>query len=183
MFWHASLRVILLRGSKSIRPAAPKTKLTCPHSDWFRLETMDDSFQPTIDMLLNVSVFIWFGAVCPWYEFAHNNVIPIYRLIFLGILVLLLRRPPIVFAMHRKIHQIERPRQALYVGFFGPIGVSAIFYLYISLEFLDAITVDGEVRPDAQYLKEVMNVVIWFLVVCSIVSSPTSFYEHHKLML
>lgn len=22
---------------------------------------MDDSFQPTIDMLLNVSVFIWFG--------------------------------------------------------------------------------------------------------------------------
>jgi NhaP-type Na+/H+ or K+/H+ antiporter len=144
--------------------------LTLFHSDWFRLETEDDSFQPTIDMLLNVSVFIWFGAVCPWYEFAHNNVIPIYRLIFLGILVLLLRRPPIVFAMHKKIHQVEKSRQAIYVGFFGPIGVSAIFYLYISLEFLNTITVDGEIRPDAQYLKEVMNVVIWFLVICSIVS-------------
>jgi NhaP-type Na+/H+ or K+/H+ antiporter len=117
---------------------------------------MDDSFQPTIDMLLNVSVFIWFGAVCPWYEFAHNSVIPIYRLIFLGILVLLLRRPPIVFAMHKKIHQIEEKRQAIYVGFFGPIGVSAIFYLYVSIEFLNKITVDGEVREDAQYLKEVM---------------------------
>lgn len=130
--------------------------LICYHSDWFRLETMDDSFQPTIDMLLNVSVFIWFGAVCPWYEFANNNVISIYRLIFLGILVLLLRRPPIVFAMHKKIHQIEEPRQAIYVGFFGPIGVSAIFYLYVSLDFLNRITVDGEVREDAQYLKEVM---------------------------
>jgi NhaP-type Na+/H+ or K+/H+ antiporter len=131
---------------------------------------MDDSFQPTIDMLLNVSVFIWFGAVCPWYEFAHNSVIPIYRLIFLGILVLLLRRLPIVFAMHTKIKQIEEKRQALFVGFFGPIGVSAIFYLYVTLEFLNKITVDGEIREDALYLKEVMNVVIWFLVICSIVS-------------
>ncbi|KAF2203313.1 hypothetical protein GQ43DRAFT_454544 [Delitschia confertaspora ATCC 74209] len=137
--------------------------------DWFRLETMDDSFQPTIDMLLNVSIFIWFGAVCPWSEFAHNSVIPLYRLVPLGILVLLLRRPPIIFAMHKKIHQIEEPKQALFVGFFGPIGVSAIFYLYISLEFLRKIKVDGEIRADAAFLIDVMNVVIWFLVICSIV--------------
>ncbi|OCL10108.1 hypothetical protein AOQ84DRAFT_252234, partial [Glonium stellatum] len=137
--------------------------------DWFRLETLDDSFQPTIDMLLNVAVFIWFGAICPWYSFAHNNVIPIYRLIFLGILVLLLRRPPIIFAMHKKIHQIKEVRQAGFVGFFGPIGVSAIFYLYVSLDFLRGITVNGEVREDARILMEVMNIVIWFLAICSIV--------------
>lgn len=59
--------------------------------DWFRLETLDDSLQPTIDMLLNLSVFIWFGAICPWASFVQNDVIPIYRLIFLGILILLLR--------------------------------------------------------------------------------------------
>jgi NhaP-type Na+/H+ or K+/H+ antiporter len=121
-------------------------------------------------MLLNVTIFIWFGAVCPWAEFAHNNVIPIYRLIFLGILVLLLRRLPIVYAMHKYIPQIEQKRQALFVGFFGPIGVSAIFYLYVSLDFLRKIKVDGEVREDAQFLIEVMNVVIWFLCICSIVS-------------
>lgn len=139
------------------------------YSDWFRIETMDDSFQPTIDMLLNVSVFIWFGAVCPWSEFYHNSVIPIHRLIFLGILVLLLRRPPIVFTMHKQIPQIEEKRQAFYVGFFGPIGVSAIFYLYVSLEFLRKLTVDGEIREDAKFVIEVMNVVIWFLTICSIV--------------
>jgi len=143
--------------------------------DWFRLETMDDSFQPTIDMLLNVSIFIWFGAVAPWRLFATSPVIPIYRLIPLGILVLLLRRPPIVFAMHKHIHQIEQRRQALFVGFFGPIGVSAIFYLYISLEFLANIRVNGEVREDCAYLMEVMKVVIWFLVICSVVSH-TSLY-------
>lgn len=59
--------------------------------DWFRLETLDDSLQPTIDMLLNLSIFIWFGAICPWASFANNSIIPIYRLIFLGVLILLLR--------------------------------------------------------------------------------------------
>lgn len=120
-------------------------------------------------MLLNVAVFIWFGAICPWDSFAHNNIIPLYRLIFLGILVLLLRRPPIIFAMHKKIHQIEDVRQAGFVGFFGPIGVSAIFYLYVSLDFLRNITVDGEVREDARTLMEAMNIVVWFLAICSIV--------------
>lgn len=138
--------------------------------DWFRKETLDDSLQPTIDMLLNVAVFLWFGAVCPWYSFAHNSQIPIYRLIFLGVLVLLFRRPPIVLAMHKKIHQIEEWRQALFVGYFGPIGVSAIFYLYVSLEYLQtSIDVDGQEREDAIRLGEIMTIVVWFLVVCSIV--------------
>jgi NhaP-type Na+/H+ or K+/H+ antiporter len=131
---------------------------------------MDDSLQPTIDMLLNLSVFMWFGAVCPWSSFLHNSVIPIYRLIFLGILILLVRRLPIVFAMHKGIHQIEQVSQALFVGFFGPIGVGAIFYLSISLEFLREIKVNGEIPEDVQQVIETIQVVVWFLVVCSIVS-------------
>lgn len=75
-----------------------------------------------------------------------------------------------VYAMHRTIKQIEEKQQAMFVGFFGPIGVSAVFYLYISLEFLESITVDGAVREDAARLEEVMLVVVWFLAICSIVS-------------
>ena len=121
-------------------------------------------------MLLNVAIFMWFGAICPWSLFLHNEVIPIYRLIPLGILILLFRRLPIVLALHKKIHQIEELKQAIFVGFFGPIGVSAIFYLYISLEFLREVTLEnGEQRPDAIILGEVIQVVVWFLVICSIV--------------
>lgn len=138
-------------------------------SDWFRLETMDDSLQPTIDMLLNLAVFMWFGAVCPWPLFLNNQIIPIYRLIFLGVLILLVRRLPVVLAMHKYIHQIEHFRQACFVGFFGPIGVGAIFYLSISREFLFEITVDGKVRQDAQEVADAVNIVVWFLVICSIV--------------
>jgi len=137
--------------------------------DWFRLETLDDSLQPTIDMLLNLSVFMWFGAIAPWESFNSTAAVPLYRLAPLGLLVLILRRLPIVLAMHKYIHQIESPRQALFMGFFGPIGVGAIFYLYVALEFLDTITIDGAVREDATALGEKMNVIIWFLAVCSIV--------------
>lgn len=141
-------------------------------SDWFRLETMDDSLQPTIDMLLNLAIFMWFGAVCPWSLFVHNDIIPIYRLIFLGILILLVRRMPIVFAMHKYIHQIEQLSQAAFVGFFGPIGVGAIFYLSVSREYLRTqVMVDGKPREDAKRVADTIDVVVWFLVICSIVSS------------
>lgn len=133
---------------------------------------MDDSLQPTIDMLLNLAVFMWFGAVCPWTLFLNNNVIPLYRLVFLGILILLVRRMPIIFAMHKYIDQIENLFQTSFVGFFGPIGVGAIFYLSVSREYLHKITVDGKVREDAQQVSDAIEVIVWFLVICSVVSPP-----------
>ena len=120
-------------------------------------------------MLLNISVFLWYGAVCPWAAFRTTEVIPLYRLVFLGILILLFRRLPMVFAFHSKIREIEEFQQAAFVGYFGPIGVSGIFYLYISVEFLATVTVNGHVREDAARLEEVMRVVVWFLAICSIV--------------
>ena len=137
--------------------------------DWFRLETLDDSLQPTIDMLLNLSIFMWYGAVCPWASFRENDVIPIYRLIPLGILILLLRRLPFILAIHKIIPQIEQFQQAAFVGFFGPIGVSAIFYLYISIDFLEQTVYHGAEREDAKKLQDTMLVVVWFLAVCSMV--------------
>ncbi|KKA20499.1 Na/H antiporter [Rasamsonia emersonii CBS 393.64] len=138
--------------------------------DWFRLETMDDSLQPTVDMLLNLAIFMWFGAVCPWASFADNDIIPLYRLVILGILILIFRRLPIVLAMHKYIHQIEHLAQAAFVGFFGPIGVGAIFYLSVSRQFLaEQVLVDGKPREDAQKVADTTNIVVWFLVICSII--------------
>ncbi|KAF5001183.1 hypothetical protein FGRMN_1207 [Fusarium graminum] len=139
--------------------------------DWFRLETKDDSLQPTIDMLLNVTIFLWYGAFIPWREFHDNSVIPLWRLVVLGILVLLLRRLPWVFGMHKWIHQIEEVKQAVFVGFFGPIGVSAIFYLFITLEFIEEHLSDeeGNPRSDIKNFAEMTRLIIWFLTVCSVI--------------
>lgn len=140
--------------------------------DWFRLKTKDDSLQPTIDMLLNVTIFLWYGAYIPWDHFGDNPIISTWRLLILGALVLLLRRLPWVFGMHRWIHQIKEVRQAIFVGFFGPIGVSAVFYLFVSMEFIEEYLSDedGVPRSDVKDLGETIRVVVWFLAVCSIVS-------------
>ena len=140
--------------------------------DWFRLRTKDDSLQPTMDMLLNVTVFLWYGAYLPWDRFADNALaLPAWRLLLLGLAVLALRRLPWVFAMRGAIRQIRHTRQAVFVGFFGPIGVSAIFYLFISLDFIEHHLSDesGAVRPDVADLPETIRVVVWFLAVCRIV--------------
>lgn len=138
--------------------------------DWFRRETEDDSLQPTIDMLLNVAIFMWYGAVCPWHRFLDNNVIPIYRLVPLGIMVLLFRRLPMVLLFHkfRLIHQIDDIRRALFAGFFGPIGVSGMYYLYVSREFLRGLDISGQKRADAERLSECIEIIVWFLIICSI---------------
>ncbi|KAF2861249.1 Na/H antiporter [Piedraia hortae CBS 480.64] len=133
--------------------------------DWFRLETEDDSFQPTIDMLLNVAVFMWIGATCPWHKFAHNEVIGIGRLIGLGICVLLLRRLPVILTLKRWIDQIGSWKEACYMGFFGPVGISAVFYLFVAREFL------REEKPhkhSEDTLAEMLEVEVWFLIICSI---------------
>lgn len=102
-------------------------------------------------MLLNIGIFMWYGAVAPWGKFLTNDVIPLYRLVPLAALVLIFRRLPWVYAIYKKIPQIEHARQAVFVGFFGPIGVSAIFYLYITLEFLETLgDSNGKHRPDGK---------------------------------
>lgn len=145
--------------------------------DWFRLETKDDSLQPTIDMLLNVTIFMWYGAVCPWSMFA-NGPVSLPRLIALGILMLLLRRLPWIMAIHKYIPQIEEWRHGVFVGFFGPVGVSAIFYLYITLDFIrglspatvdDGADLSAKLRPDVATLGTTTTVIVWFLSVTSIV--------------
>ncbi|KAI1373715.1 Sodium/hydrogen exchanger family-domain-containing protein [Hypoxylon crocopeplum] len=139
--------------------------------DWFRLATLDDSLQPTIDMLLNVVIFMWYGAICPWHSFLANGVIPIYRLIPLGILILLFRRLPFILAFYKRIPQIDGFQQAIFMGFFGPIGCSAIFYLYITLEFITTLNPDQGSTPrwDVANLQEDVLVIVWFMVICSVV--------------
>lgn len=121
-------------------------------------------------MLLNVAIFMWYGAVCPWEKFLTNDVIPIYRLIALGILVLLLRRPVVLLAAHRWIPQTEDLRQAIFMGFFGPVGVSGVFYLYITLEFIETLSHGGIPREDVAHLGEATTIIVWFVAVCSVVS-------------
>jgi NhaP-type Na+/H+ or K+/H+ antiporter len=57
--------------------------------------------------------------------------------------------------MHKWIHQIEEARQAIFVGFFGPIGVSAVFYLTSQEENQNAKNNEAPGRDDGVVAKVV----------------------------
>jgi sodium/hydrogen antiporter len=138
-------------------------------SDWFRIQTLEDSLQPTVDLILNMAIFMWLGAVCPWTTFTDGSIIPAHRLLFLGILVLLLRRLPAIYLLRRFIPQISSRRLALFTGFFGPIGISAIFYCCLAAEFLRPFS---DEHPELGLLEAKLQVIVWYLVTSSIVSLP-----------
>ncbi|KEF59079.1 uncharacterized protein A1O9_03922 [Exophiala aquamarina CBS 119918] len=140
-------------------------------NDQFERDTHNELFWSAVDMMLNISIFVWYGAVAPWASFATGTIITLSRLIILGVLILLFRRLPAILVIGSKVSQIEHLWQAVFVGFFGPIGVSAIFYLMVSTKFLGKLTLNekGVAREDIQYLQETMQLIVWFLAISSVV--------------
>ncbi|KAH7134876.1 Na(+)/H(+) antiporter 1 [Dendryphion nanum] len=129
-----------------------------------------DEVNSCIDVILNFGGFMYIGAIIPWSEFNQPDLTGITygRLASLGVLVLLLRRIPAIMAMFRFMpNTIKTWREALFMGYFGPIGIGAVFYvehtrhLFPKLE--DAETVEEE------NLLRAMGPVVYFLVLFSIV--------------
>lgn len=90
--------------------------------------TSDDRVRAlTIDEALNkyavLPVFVLLGVALPWSAWAETG----WALVLLVVGVLLLRRLPWLLALSPAL-QLAR-RDALFLGWFGPIGVSAIYYL------------------------------------------------------
>ncbi|KAJ2699128.1 hypothetical protein H4218_002834 [Coemansia sp. IMI 209128] len=93
--------------------------------DWFRVETEDTGLQETMNGLLSMSFFIYFGTIIPWSSFASEGK---WQMLVAVVLIMVVRRLPILMASYRLIPAIRTWQDALFAGWFGPIGVSAVFY-------------------------------------------------------
>jgi NhaP-type Na+/H+ or K+/H+ antiporter len=100
------------------------------HDGWFAAKTKRDQFPVIIDLLLNSSMFVYFGAIIAWDYFVSRDITPhlgIWQLILFLVLVLLFRRIPIVLAVKRITPDIRTYQEALFCGHFGPMGLGALF--------------------------------------------------------
>ena len=97
---------------------------------WFASKTKETHLPDILDLLLNASMFVYFGAIIPWSSFSPGEFTPditVGRLIGLLILIILFRRLPIVLALKRFIPDVKTYREALFCGHFGPMGLGALF--------------------------------------------------------
>lgn len=60
----------------------------------------------------------------PFSDFQNAELtLTVWRLIVIAILVLLLRRLPIMIALYKWIPDVKTFREAVFTGHFGPIGI------------------------------------------------------------
>jgi hypothetical protein len=117
---------------------------------------------------------------------AFNNpdtTITVWRLVVIGILVLLLRRLPIMLVLYKWIPDVRTFREAVFSGHFGPsmytnfifinhankfviVGVGAIFIATLALEKLPHPNNPPQNQTDILALS--MEPIIAFMVMCSI---------------
>jgi sodium/hydrogen antiporter len=148
------------------------TKLTC--SGWFTRKTEESHVSNVIDLLFNLSFFVYFGAIIPWdmMNAPELTVVP-WRLVVIAILILLFRRIPIMLAFKPVISDIRTWREALFSGHFGPIGVGAIFISILARAELET----GHTTPlqnlptDPTSPNYVLILAIWPIVSFLILSS------------
>ncbi|KAJ1889466.1 hypothetical protein LPJ81_006125, partial [Coemansia sp. IMI 209127] len=105
--------------------------------DWFRIESEDTGLQETLNVLLSMSFFIYFGTIIPWSSYTSENVLDPWRIAVAIVLVMCLRRLPTVMLTYRLVPAIRTWQEALFAGWFGPIGVSAVFYSIETIKQLD----------------------------------------------
>ncbi|QSS65379.1 Na+/H+ antiporter Nha1 [Histoplasma capsulatum] len=147
---------------------------------WFTEKTEESHVSNVIDLLLNLTYFVYFGAIIPWQQFNAPAIgmVP-WRLVVIAIFVIFFRRIPIMLMLKPFIPDIKTWREALFAGHFGPIGVGAIFAAILTRAELE----NGSTQPLAEPPRPgdenfAIVTVIWpittFLVISSIIVHGSS---------
>ncbi|WP_435178397.1 cation:proton antiporter domain-containing protein [Halorussus sp. AFM4] len=74
--------------------------------------------------------FVLVGVAIPWAGWAALG----WRGLLLAVLVLVVRRPPVVVALARWLHPLQTRKDVGFAAWFGPIGVSTLFYAMLAVQ-------------------------------------------------
>ncbi|KAK0382729.1 LOW QUALITY PROTEIN: hypothetical protein NLU13_9825 [Sarocladium strictum] len=138
--------------------------------------TADTKLPIIIDLMLNSTVFVFFGAMIPWTSFDELEPINQGRLLGVLALILLLRRIPIVLAFYKAnlLPHVRTTTEALFVGHFGPMGVGALF---LAIEARAQLETDTSLPlptpPDNLPPERQRTVALIWPIVCFIVLGST----------
>ena len=92
------------------------------------IETRHEEVQSMMERIFIVPVFVIFGAMLPWTDWKE---MPLYAWIITP-LVIFFRRIPTLFIL-KPLLPIFPSKDIFFMGWFGPVGVAALFYITMLL--------------------------------------------------
>jgi sodium/hydrogen antiporter len=161
------------------------------HDGWFRRELAETRLPHIIDLILNSTMFVYFGAVIPWDDFVLTSESTTARLtpgllVALLVAILALRRLPVVILAKRFIPDLKTYGEALFAGHFGPMGVGALFLAMEARAHLETEGESSEAEPSpSEGGPEYAQLGIDFIwpVVCFIVFGSTLIHGLSTLII
>jgi sodium/hydrogen antiporter len=84
----------------------------------------EEQGQEAVNRFFSIPMFALLGTAIPWHGWAELG----WRGALLVAVVLLLRRPPALLLLRPLLPSVRSTAEALYLGWFGPIAVAAIYY-------------------------------------------------------
>jgi NhaP-type Na+/H+ or K+/H+ antiporter len=137
---------------------------------WFSSRTAKMKLPSILDLLLNSTMFVYFGSIIPW-RLYKDNLAP-GSMILCVVLLLLFRRLPAMLALKRFTKDIRTWPEAFFVGHFGPMGVGALFLAIESRARLETGTSQPLPHPPKNSFHREALETVWpvvcFVVLCSI---------------
>lgn len=92
-------------------------------------EAQEQRIEEVFNRLFTIPVFVFFGMILPWHEWAEIG----WSGVFLVVALLTFRRLPMILFLRPLIPLLDRPAATLFVGWFGPIGIAALFYASVAV--------------------------------------------------
>ncbi len=89
----------------------------------------EERVQEAVNRFFILPIFVLLGLAIPWEGWMELG----WAGLLLALAVLLLRRLPAVLALKPLLGRVGGTRDALFLGWFGPIGVAALFYANLAV--------------------------------------------------
>lgn len=88
-------------------------------------DMLQDKAQDSLERLFLIPVFFLFGLALPWRDWQALG----WKAAALSAGMLLLKRLPVIYLLGPALKPLSRPSDLFMVGWFGPMGVAAIYYM------------------------------------------------------
>ncbi|KAN0128122.1 Sodium/hydrogen exchanger [Lactarius tabidus] len=143
------------------------------HESFSSLLDLMFKFSSGLDFVFNCACFIYIGAWLPFDKFHISEIgVTPWRLVILMLVILTLRRIPSLLLLYKLIPEVKDWREALFCGYFGPIGVSAVFVSTMAQSRLKAPHDPPQTQEDV--LATALQPIVAFVVLGSILTHGLS---------